>query len=138
MTKKIDVNSLSDFNAAHYLGDYNDIKAYMRIVKEEGDPAAFSQALNKVFMALGASVVADALDIDIGQIWDAQDNPSDHLDIQQQIGDLIENGLMAENTANNPHRGGNFEDFLREEGIYDEVTARAVRRVIAALLKQRI
>ena len=31
----------------------------------------------------------------------------------------------------NPHIGSSFEDFLKEEGIYDEVTAHAVKRVIA-------
>lgn len=36
----------------------------------------------------------------------------------------------------NPHLGGDFEDFLKEEGIYSEVTARAVKKVIAAQLKE--
>jgi antitoxin HicB len=27
--------------------------------------------------------------------------------------------------------GGSFDDFLKEEGIYEEVTARAIKRVIA-------
>jgi hypothetical protein len=31
----------------------------------------------------------------------------------------------------NPYIGSSFEDFLKEEGIYDEVTAHAVKRVIA-------
>ena len=33
--------------------------------------------------------------------------------------------------SSNPHIGSSFEDFLKEEGIYDEVTAHAVKRVIA-------
>jgi DNA-binding phage protein len=137
MTKKIDVALLPDFNSAHYLADEEDIKAYIRIVKEEGDPVALGQALNTVFMALGASAVASALNVDISQIWNAQENPLEHPDTVQQIADLIESGLLVVNTTN-PHLGTDFEDFLREEGIHDEVTAKAVRRVIAALLKQRL
>lgn len=30
--------------------------------------------------------------------------------------------------------GGSFDDFLKEEGIYEEVTARAIKRVIARQL----
>lgn len=32
---------------------------------------------------------------------------------------------------NNRHRGSNFDDWLNEEGINQEVTAIAVKRVIA-------
>jgi hypothetical protein len=31
----------------------------------------------------------------------------------------------------NPHIGESFESFLRDEGIYDEVTATAIKRTIA-------
>jgi len=31
--------------------------------------------------------------------------------------------------------GSSFEDFLKEEGIYEEVTARAIKRVIARQLE---
>ena len=31
----------------------------------------------------------------------------------------------------NPHAGGDFGDFLREEGIFEEVEARALKRVLA-------
>lgn len=31
----------------------------------------------------------------------------------------------------NPHRGSNFDDFLKEEGLYDEVCAAAAKRLIA-------
>ena len=31
----------------------------------------------------------------------------------------------------NPHIGSSFEDFLKEEGMYEEVTASAIKRVIA-------
>jgi antitoxin HicB len=30
--------------------------------------------------------------------------------------------------------GASFDDFLREEGIYEEVTARAIKRIIARQL----
>lgn len=33
--------------------------------------------------------------------------------------------------ANNPHIGSSFDDFLKEEGIFEETTAIAVKRVIA-------
>jgi antitoxin HicB len=32
---------------------------------------------------------------------------------------------------NNPHLGSDFDDFLVEEGIYDEAQAIAVKRVLA-------
>ena len=31
----------------------------------------------------------------------------------------------------NPHWGSSLEDFLKEEGIYEEVTAHAIKRVLA-------
>ena len=31
----------------------------------------------------------------------------------------------------NPHNGGNFDDFLKEQGIFDEVHAKALRRAHA-------
>ena len=36
----------------------------------------------------------------------------------------------------NPHIGSSFEDFLNEEGIYEEVTAAAVKRVLAWQIDQ--
>ncbi|AUY34109.1 putative XRE-type DNA-binding protein [Pseudomonas sp. TE6288] len=36
----------------------------------------------------------------------------------------------------NPHIGSNFDDFLAEEGILEEVTAAALKRVIAWQLTQ--
>lgn len=36
----------------------------------------------------------------------------------------------------NPHIGSSFEDFLNEAGIADEVTAEAVKRVLAWQLEQ--
>jgi predicted XRE-type DNA-binding protein len=37
---------------------------------------------------------------------------------------------------NNPRTGSNFDDFLKEEGIYDEVTAKALKRAISEQLKE--
>ena len=34
----------------------------------------------------------------------------------------------------NPHIGSSFDDFLKQEGIYEVVTARAIKRVIARQL----
>lgn len=39
-------------------------------------------------------------------------------------------------TVDNPHIGSAFDDFLEEEGIKEEVTAIAQKRVIAWQLKQ--
>ncbi|HTQ15730.1 MAG TPA: hypothetical protein VMH86_17825 [Rhizomicrobium sp.] len=43
----------------------------------------------------------------------------------------------------NPHLGSSFDDFLKEEGIFEEVTAAAMKRVLAwqiaqAMKKQRL
>ena len=36
----------------------------------------------------------------------------------------------------NPHTGSRFDDFLKEEGIYDEVQARALKRALAESLAE--
>lgn len=36
------------------------------------------------------------------------------------------------------HIGSNFDDFLKEEGIYDAATATAVKRVIAYQIEQEM
>jgi antitoxin HicB len=36
----------------------------------------------------------------------------------------------------NPHFGSSFEDFLKEEGIYEEVTNHAIKRVLAWQIEQ--
>lgn len=36
----------------------------------------------------------------------------------------------------NPHLGSSFDDFLKDEGIYEEVTADAVKRVLAWQIEQ--
>jgi len=37
---------------------------------------------------------------------------------------------------NNPHIGEDFDDFLRDEGIYAEVTATAIKRALALQIEQ--
>ena len=37
---------------------------------------------------------------------------------------------------NNPHIGSDFDDFLAEEGLQEEVEALAIKKVIAAMLEQ--
>ena len=41
---------------------------------------------------------------------------------------------MAKTTKVNPHTGSSFDDFLKEEGIYEEVQARAIKRALAEQL----
>jgi hypothetical protein len=36
----------------------------------------------------------------------------------------------------NPHTGSRFDDFLKEEGIFDEVQARALKRALAEQLEE--
>jgi DNA-binding Xre family transcriptional regulator len=38
----------------------------------------------------------------------------------------------------NPHCGSDFDDFLQEEGLYDEVNARAVKKLLAWQLSQAL
>lgn len=38
----------------------------------------------------------------------------------------------------NKHRGSNFEDFLKEEGIYEECHTEAVKRIIAYQLEEEL
>lgn len=44
---------------------------------------------------------------------------------------------MKKNTKN-PHRGSSFDTFLQDEEIYEEVNARAVKRVLAWQLAQAL
>lgn len=41
---------------------------------------------------------------------------------------------MAKTTKVNPHAGSNFDDFLKKDGIYEEVQARALKRALAEQL----
>lgn len=45
--------------------------------------------------------------------------------------DQIEIGVAA-----NPHRGSSFEDFLKEEGLYEEAKQSAIRSVTAYLVME--
>lgn len=38
----------------------------------------------------------------------------------------------------NPHRGSSFDDFLRDEGMYEEVSAAAAIEVLAWQLKKEL
>ncbi len=38
----------------------------------------------------------------------------------------------------NPHTGSSFDDFLREEGIYEECTAAALKEVLAWQIEQEM
>ena len=50
---------------------------------------------------------------------------------------LNTSNIMAK-TINNPHRGGDFRDFLAEEGLLDEVDALAWKRAVALQLRELI
>ena len=41
---------------------------------------------------------------------------------------------MAKTTKSNPHTGSSFDDFLQEDGIYEEVQARALKRALSEQL----
>ena len=43
---------------------------------------------------------------------------------------------MVKTTKANPHTGGNFDDFLKENGIFEEVQARALKRALAEQLDE--
>jgi antitoxin HicB len=43
---------------------------------------------------------------------------------------------MSRNAKKNKHHGGDFDDFLKEEGIYEKACATAAKRVIAARLRE--
>lgn len=38
---------------------------------------------------------------------------------------------LNHSAPNNPHQGNSFDDFLKEDGIYDIVHAKALNRVLA-------
>jgi antitoxin HicB len=40
--------------------------------------------------------------------------------------------------SENPHTGSSFDDFLREEGIYEACTDGALKRVLAWLIEQEM
>lgn len=47
-------------------------------------------------------------------------------------------GVVKDAEMNNPHVGGSFDDLLAEEAMLDEVTAVAVKRVIAWQIEQEM
>jgi predicted thioesterase len=40
--------------------------------------------------------------------------------------------------SKNPHTGSSFDDFLKEEGIYERCTASALKRVLAWQIQQEM
>jgi len=40
--------------------------------------------------------------------------------------------------SKNPHTGSSFDDFLKEEGIYEECTVSALKRVLAWQIEQEM
>src|SRR5215472_1098453 len=44
----------------------------------------------------------------------------------------------TKNMSDNPHTGSSFDDFLKEEGIYEECTAAAMKRVLAWQVEQEM
>jgi predicted XRE-type DNA-binding protein len=42
------------------------------------------------------------------------------------------------NMAKNPHTGSSFDDFLADEGILEECTAVAIKRVLARQIEQEM
>jgi hypothetical protein len=45
---------------------------------------------------------------------------------------------MTSTQVNPAHAGGYFDDFLREEGIFEEVNAQAVKKIIAWQLAEEM
>lgn len=43
---------------------------------------------------------------------------------------------LAKTLSMNPYTGSNFDDFLTEEGILEEVSARALKRLLAIQLEE--
>lgn len=40
--------------------------------------------------------------------------------------------------AKNPHEGSSFDDFLKEDGIYEECTAGALKKILAWQLEEEM
>ena len=58
MTKKIDINSLPEFDMAEHIKTEADIAAYLNIVLEEGDGAELAHALGVIARAKGMADIA--------------------------------------------------------------------------------
>jgi hypothetical protein len=49
-----------------------------------------------------------------------------------------ERELIQENVMSNKHIGGDFKEFLKEDGIFEETSDIAIKRVIAYQLEQEM
>ena len=49
---------------------------------------------------------------------------------------VIEKHVAKIATRRNPHMGSSFDDFLKEEGIFEEVQAKALKRALAEQLEE--
>ncbi len=92
MSKKIDLTSLTEFNAAHFVSDAGDIKAYIQEVETEDNIESLRGAVKTVFMAKGAIAVADELGITVQEVWDAQVNPLKHPDVFNNMVNVFKKG----------------------------------------------
>lgn len=45
---------------------------------------------------------------------------------------------MAKKTKVNPHAGSSFDDYLKEDGIFEEVQSRALERALAEQLDESL
>jgi len=45
---------------------------------------------------------------------------------------------VKQSKKTNPHRGSDFDDFLREEGIYEEVNAMAAKEILALQVEKAL
>jgi phage-related protein len=62
----------------------------------------------------------------------AQKTPRSDLDTARARKAMLQEGVFMVN----PHIGSDFDEFLKEEGIHEEVTAAAIKRVIAWQLEK--
>ncbi|ACT51612.1 addiction module antidote protein [Methylovorus glucosotrophus] len=92
MTEKIDVASLRDFNPAEYITDKEDFKGYLDALEEEGELGALTEGLLTLFQAKGALMVAEALGVDVREVWDAQQQPEEHQKLLLRILELLKKG----------------------------------------------
>ena len=58
-TKKLKIEELEDFDAAEFITEADDVLAYLNIVLEENDPAAFAAALGTVARSAGMSKISE-------------------------------------------------------------------------------
>ncbi|KAF0843133.1 hypothetical protein FNL37_0550 [Methylovorus glucosotrophus] len=92
MTEKIDVASLRDVNPAEYITDKEDFKAYLDVLEEEGELGALTEGLLILFQAKGALTVAEALGVDVREVWNAQQEPVEHQKLLLRIIEILKKG----------------------------------------------